>query len=213
MACTDAAPTIYRNRDAYPMSSEIREKLIPFLGKRVKVRGILGKSGEWIRNYRDVGRVCIQSPEINLEVVADYVWVTDVPHWKHLKDKEGDQVEFEAVVRKYSQRDNKTNYCLTNASEPTLLHQPPALSIPNLPAEPDEPVQPDEPDMEEPEQPESEPVVMQIPPTRDAIQDLRLAKAFARACGKPATALEILDKLTDMPVQTLKEYLTVLTEE
>lgn len=116
------------------------------------------------------------------------------------------------MIRKYSQRDNKTNYCLTNASEPTLLHQPPALAIPDTPAEPDEPMQPDEPDMEEP-RPVSEPVVMQIPPTRDAIQDLRMAKAFARVCGKPATALEILDKLPDMPMQTLKEFLTVLTED
>ena len=191
------------------MSYEIREKLIPYLGKRVKVRGVLGKWGEWIRNHRDVGRMGIQSPEIDHEVVADYVWVTDVPHWKHLKGKEGNQVEFEAVVSKYRQRDGKVNYCLTNSSEPSFLHQPPALAIPDVSMD-DELMMPDEPEMEEPI---SEAVVMQVPVSRDAIQDWRLARTFAKACGTSAKALEILGKMPDMPVALLQEYLAVLSEE
>jgi hypothetical protein len=196
-----------------PMSYEVREKLIPYLGKRVKVRGVLGKWGDWRRNFRDVGRVCIQSPEISDQIVADYVWVTDVPHWKHLKGNEGFQVEFEAVVRKYAHRTGSTNYCLTNASAPTLLHQPPALTIPDYPGQDDE-MRPEEPEMDESvEQPVSEPVEMQLPAPRDAILDWRGVKALARVCGSPAKALEMLDKLPNMPLPLLKEYLMVLSEE
>jgi hypothetical protein len=188
------------------MSYAIREKMIPYLGKRVVVRGVLGKWGDWIRNYRDVGRVGIQSPEINCEVVADYVWVTDVPHWSHLKDKAGHQVEFEAVVSKYRQSsDSQVNYCLTSAGNPTLLH-PLSLSIPDMPSEEEEPTQPNEPEMDES-------MSESIPASRDAIQDWREAKAFAKACGTPVKALEVLDKLPDMPRTQLKEYLGVLSEE
>jgi hypothetical protein len=191
------------------MSHEVREKLIPYLNKRVKVRGVLGKWGDWTRNYRDVGRVCIQSPEIDAAVVADYVWVIDVPHWQHLKGQEGQQVEFEAVVSKYIQRsDRKTNYCLTNAGEPTLLHQPPAFRRASL-LTPDD-IQPEEPEMDEADQPPSR---IGVSASRDAIQDWRGARTFAKACGGPAKALEVLGKLPDMPLSLLKEYLAVLDEE
>jgi hypothetical protein len=192
------------------MSYAIREKLIPYLGKRVKVRGVLGKWGDWMRNYRDVGRVCIQSPEIDGEVVADYVWVTDVPHWQHLRQNEGEQVEFEAVVSKYLQRsDRKTNYCLTSAGDPTLLHQPPAFRISDLPDHDDE-IEPAEAEMDEPEQ---QPNESEVSASRDALRDLRGARAFANACGGPVKALEVLGKLPDMPLLLLKDYLSVLGEE
>jgi hypothetical protein len=48
--------------------------------------------------------------------------------------------------------------------------------------------------------------------TRDAILDCRGAMAFAKVCGNPAKASEILDNLPDMPLPLLKKYLAVLGE-
>lgn len=58
---------------------EIREQMKPLVGRRIKVRGGLVSFGQWTRNYRDVGRACISYPEYNGEVLAEHVWVTDVP--------------------------------------------------------------------------------------------------------------------------------------
>jgi hypothetical protein len=65
--------------------TEVREKMIPLVGKRITVRGSLEKFGDWTKNYRDVGRACIVDPEMNGEVLADHVWVTDVRHWRQYK--------------------------------------------------------------------------------------------------------------------------------
>jgi hypothetical protein len=54
--------------------SDIRENLKPSLNKRVQVRGTFAKwEDHWIRNRRQVGRVCITHPGIEGEVVAQYV--------------------------------------------------------------------------------------------------------------------------------------------
>jgi hypothetical protein len=65
-------------------------------------------------------------------------------------------------------------------------------------------------DLDEPDQ---QPDVSQVSVSRNAVQDWRGARTFAKACGGPAKALEVLHTLPDMPVTLLKEYLKVLGEE
>jgi hypothetical protein len=48
---------------------------------------------------------------------------------------------------------------------------------------------------------------------RDPLADLRQAKQFAKHCGGAGKALEILTNMPTIPVDTLKEYLTILGEE
>ena len=78
------------------MAKQVREKLRPLYGKRVRVRGILSNFRAWQQNYREVGAACISQPEIDCEVVADHVWVLHVPHWQCHRDDVGRQVS--AVV-------------------------------------------------------------------------------------------------------------------
>jgi hypothetical protein len=115
--------------------SEIREKLKTLVRQRVRIRGTLAKFAEWIRNHRDVGRACIADPEMNGEIVAHHVWVTDAPHWLQHKGDVGHQVEFEAVVKVYTDRGGETNYCLGSADMLQVLHTPVALTIPDPPQE------------------------------------------------------------------------------
>jgi hypothetical protein len=62
--------------------SEFREKLVPFKGKRIKVRGTLTRFGWWKEGYRDLGSACIREPEMADEIIADHVWVSGTKHWE-----------------------------------------------------------------------------------------------------------------------------------
>ena len=110
--------------------SETREKLKPYLNKRVTVRGTFaGFDTSWKTGHRYTGRATITSPEIDCEVVCDHASVVDVPHWREHQKAIGSQVTFDAIVQSYLDKQGKMNYCFANASEPTILHQPPAFTV------------------------------------------------------------------------------------
>jgi hypothetical protein len=48
--------------------AEFREKLVPFKGKRIKVRGTLTQFSWWKDGHRDVGSACVRELELNDEV-------------------------------------------------------------------------------------------------------------------------------------------------
>jgi hypothetical protein len=186
--------------------SDVREKLKPLVGKRIKVRGGLVNFGAWTRNYRDVGRACISYPEINGEVLAEHVWVTEVPHWLKYKCSVGEQVEFSAVVIRYSDKNGTTNYCLTNADELCFLTTPPALPIPDPPVD----------EMPEPEQnddPPPEPIGDE--PLGDPLEMMRQAKHFAKVCGSLEQAERIAEAVQRVtaPLPELIAWIKALREE
>lgn len=191
--------------------SEVREKLKPYLNKRVTVRGTLANWDDyWTRNHRPVGRACITKPEIDAEVVCDHVWVVDVPHWKDYRHALGSQVTFDAIVQSYPDRaTGKTNYCFGNASELTLLHQPPALVTPE-PQEQDTPREylPSPSDDEIEPQRDSAPAATEATP----MERIRQVRVFAKACGSYDKAEEILASLPPMPLPELLDYIKVLKE-
>jgi hypothetical protein len=181
---------------------EIREKLKPFVGKRITIRGCLAAFSDWIQNYRDVGRACISLPEMEGEVVADHVWVMGVQHWFQHKEDIGQQVEFTAVVKPYTDSKARgTNYHLTNPDELQVLHGPPALRIPDLPD--DEALLIPDDKAGNPEQ------------VQDPLEVLRQVKAFTKAIGgqdqaeKVAIALEAVT----IPVPELITWVKALGEE
>jgi hypothetical protein len=180
--------------------SEIRETLKPLLNKRVQIRGTFAKwEDHWLRNHRQVGRVCITQPEIEGQVVAQYVWVVAVPHWKQFRDAVGSQVIFDAVVQSYSDRvTQKTNYCLGNAGELTVLHWP-ALAIPDPPHEEDV----DEKRVEPKPAPASEP---QLTP----LEKIRQITAWAKASGGYEQLEKVLENMPPMPVSELLEYVRAM---
>jgi hypothetical protein len=183
---------------------EVREKMRRYKGQRVTVRGVLDGFGDWIRNRRDVGRACIRLPEIDHEVVASHVWVTDVPHWLPHKDQVGTQIEFDAVVDSYDDdKLHRTNFCLRHAGPFKVLHQP-ALRIPE-PAEEDDAPPPcvvrDEP-----------------PPPPDGgseLDKLRQVKRFVKACGGQEHAARLVEALAGvtMAVADLRTWVAALGEE
>lgn len=186
--------------------SEVREKLKPLLGKRIKVRGSLVQFADWTRNYRDVGRACISYPEHDGEVLAEHVWVIDVPHWMQSKCRLGEQVEFTAVVKSYSDKDGIKNYCLTNADELNFLHNPPALSIPDPPEE--EMPQPERNDDPPPEPIEEEPL-------GDPLETIRQIKQFAKECGGLEQAERIAQAVRKLaiPLPQVIAWIGALREE
>jgi hypothetical protein len=107
--------------------SDKREKLAPLVGNRLKVRGQLDKYRDWDDGGREVGRACIRSPEVEGEVICTYVWVLGVLHWD--QKGTGQQVEFDAVVRRYVNHEGE-NYSLESPSALVVV-QPPALRIPD----------------------------------------------------------------------------------
>jgi hypothetical protein len=121
-----------------------------------------------------VGRACISHPENNGEVLAEHVWVTDVPHWLLYKCNAGEQVEFSAVVKGYVDRDGNKNFCLTNADELTFLH----CGTATPPAVPDEG---DVPLMEQSH--DSPPEVMGAEPVGDPLERIRRVKHFVKEFG------------------------------
>lgn len=190
--------------------SEPRETLKPFLHKRVTVRGAFAKfDTTWKTGYRYTGRATILSPEIDGEVACDHVSVVDVGHWKAYQKAIGSQVTFDAVVQKYTDKNGNTNYCFGNASELTLLHQPPALVTFDLPQEP-------EPQEEVPSTLDDE-----IEPSKDSapistvanqMERIRQVRAFAKACGGYDKAEEIVACLPPMPIPELLEYVGALKD-
>jgi hypothetical protein len=181
--------------------SEIRENLKPLVGRRVKVRGVFSKwDDHFVRNGRQVGRACIQQPEIEGEVVARYVWVVAVPHWRQFRHAIGSQVSFDAVVQTYSNRiDNETNYCLGNAGDLTILH-PVALAIPDPPRE----------DVAE-KRIEPKPARASEPlPT--PLERIRQITAWAKGAGGFAIVEKVLVDMPPMPVPELLEYIRAMKE-
>jgi hypothetical protein len=189
--------------------SEPREKMKPYLNKRVTVRGTLaGFDTTWKTGHRYTGRACITSPEIDAEVVCGHASVVDVPHWKEQKKAIGSQVTFNAVVQSYVDKHGQTSYCFANASELTLLHQPPALSIPDLPKEEEMLEEIVDTALDECDDP---PAV--ITQTNDSLMDkIRQAKAFAKVCGGYDRAEEIVLAIPQMPMAEMLDYLRALKD-
>ena len=187
------------------MGTELREKMVGYLGHRVKIRGTLDE----VRVDHHGRRVCIAHPELDGEVICSHIWVLNVADdWL---DKEGSEIIFDAVVRDYNNGGGR-NYCLRNASNLQVV-APPAIRTPEPAIFPTRLIH--LPPQEE-----------LLPPTRcrdrfhtqgdsgaSSVSCVRKARAFAKVCGSPDKALEIIDKLPDIPVRTmLKEYLLVLSE-
>jgi hypothetical protein len=181
------------------MAKQVREKLRPLYGKRVRVRGILSNFRAWQQNYREVGAACISQPEIDCEVVADHVWVLHVPHWQCHRDDVGRQVEFEAVVNRYFERQlGENNYGLATPGDLVLRDGGPCLNIPEPPPD----------DVPPPEQNGSLAFHGNGAAT-DAAQDdpcdvLRRVKAFVKAVGGSEAALRVVAALGDVGMDAVE---------
>jgi hypothetical protein len=172
------------------MATEFRTELAQHLGHRISIRGAVTE----IRIDHQGTRACITDPELEGEILCRHVWVLGITDdWT---DQEGSQVTFDAVVRDYNNGDGR-NYCLRNPSNLQVI-SPPAIKIPKLV----KPTRSDEPFAAEQSKPQEG--------GRDAIADIRQAKSFAKQCGSPIKALEIVGKLPDIPLCLLREYLMVL---
>jgi hypothetical protein len=186
------------------MGTELRQSLAGYLGHRVKIRGTLDE----VRADHQGRRACVVQPELDGEVVCSYVWVLNITDdWF---DKEGGEVVFDAVVRDYNNGGGR-NYCLRNPGNLQVL-APPAIRTPekadltarliHLP--PQENLLPPNHCRDH--------LSAQDDPGAIGVGCVRKARAFAKVCGSPDRALEIIDKLPDMAVPVLKEYLSVLSE-
>lgn len=194
--------------------NEIRTKLMQYLDQRVTVRGCLSNFGDFTQNHREVGRACIDSPEVDSEVVANHVWVVGVlPHWAPHKGDIGKQVRFDAIVTEYGDKDGTQNYGLMYPSEPEILFHPPALKIPDLP-DPSPPARkvPEPPVVKPLPSPEEKPVSDK--PTDDSFEAARQAKAFIKALGGPDQAAKLVKALetVKMPMPQLIGWVKVLSE-
>jgi hypothetical protein len=169
---------------------DIREKLKPYLAKRIKIRGCLSKFDLWTdrRTNREIGRACISNPELDGEVIASHVWVMNVKHWP--RSEKGKQVEFEAVVNQYADaKVGGNNYHLINPDDLHILHDPPAFRISDLP--PDEDVRP---------QQEALPVPTNKPVTNDPLETVRQVRAFTKAVGGQEQAENVAKALEDVKI-------------
>jgi hypothetical protein len=183
---------------------EIREKLKPYEGKRIKIRGCLSAFADWMHKYRDIGRACIAQPELDGEVVADHVWVMGVQHWLGHKGDIGKQVEFSAVVKPY--QDMKMahrNYHLINPDELVVLHDPPAFRFPTPQADEDIPP-PEE------EAPVTDEKQVEPPP----LETLRQVKGFTKAVGGQEQAEKVVEALeaVTIPVPDLIAWVKAMAE-
>ncbi len=179
--------------------NEIREKLKPLVGKRIKFRGYLAGFEDWTDKhlYRDIGRACISQPERDSEVLADHVWVLGTKHWPH--DALTNQVEFDAIVASYWDEKNRvTNYCLKHPGQLNTLHGPPAVKIPDIVDD-------------LPERAETSEVELKA---ANPLDTLRAVKTFIKEIGgqeqaaKVAAALEAID----LPVSELISWVKALGE-
>lgn len=112
-----------------------RDKLEPYEGRRVTVRGTVVEKGSWKEGdavRREVGCVRINNPEIDKQVMCEYVWLMNVSEWGEIRLNE--QVEVDAVVTRYQDRSNRKNWCLRTPSRPIWLRDGvPSLKIPGVP--------------------------------------------------------------------------------
>jgi hypothetical protein len=170
-------------------ANEVREKFRPLEGKRIKVRGSLSAFRDWQHNYREVGRACISQPEVDHEVMAHHVWIMGVQHWQPHRDAIGRQVEFDAVVTRYYDRDlSAMNFSLANPSELSLLHGPPGM---NIPEPPDDARAPEEPANGRARE-------------NDSLETLRRIKAFVKAVGGSEAALRVVSALGDVNLDAVE---------
>jgi hypothetical protein len=183
-----------------------REKLRPYVGKRIRFRGTLGDFKDWRENYHEVGRACLVQPEIDGEVVCHHVWVLNVLHWERRKEDMGKQVEFDAVVRSYKKGEGETDYSLTNPGELHFLHEAPAVKIPEPRAEEHPPAT---------EMTVAATATATPKPDADPLDTLRQVKAFAKAVGGLEQAEQAAAALEDvtLPAGELLRWLRVLREE
>jgi hypothetical protein len=191
--------------------SEIREQLKPYVGERIKVRGTLSRFADWedrSHGGREIGRACIEQPEVDNVVVADHVWVMGVLHWLPYKAAIGHDVEFCAVVKEYTDSQGFRNYNLVNPDQLSVLHGPPALSIPDPPA-PKTSVPFEKEELSMPDKSQSD-----VRPTDDPVQLLRQMKTFVKTVGGPEQAKRLLEALgaVEMPVLQLVELVKELCE-
>lgn len=186
--------------------AEVREKLIPYLNRRVQVRGTLSAFDIWTKNYREVGRACISAPEIDYEVVAHHVWVIDVRHWPKGKDVVGSQVEFEGLVIEYTDKNGKRNYSFSSPDELRVLHLP-SMSITGVPPDDDDPPEEGPPEDVGPPQPAQF--------GTDPLQVMRQVKSFAKACGGLEPAERMVTALQDVtiPPGDLVAWIKALRDE
>jgi len=184
--------------------SEVRESLKPFVGKRINILGCLARFDSWTRNYRDVGRACISDPEVDGQVVADHVWVTEIPHWRDHKNDLGRQVQFSAVVKPYTDRSGTTNYALANADKLILLYDP-AVRIPDFPDD-----ESANADLNEGSRPQA--AIERA--ENDPIEVIRQVKKLGKSCGGLEQAEKIIEVMQTIPfslpqllvwIRTMKE--------
>jgi len=183
--------------------SEFRERLRPYLNKRVKIRGTFHKFDEhWHTGFKQTGRGCIVKPEISGEIVASYVWAVGVPHWEQFRDQTGAQVTFDALVQEYRTRGgNEINYCLANAGKLEFIN-PPALYTP-LPMADPIPLLPAADPM---------PPAKTVAAPAGSIEKIKEIKAWAKQVGGFEVAEQVLSTLPNIPLPELLEFLSVLKD-
>jgi hypothetical protein len=125
----------------------------------------------------------------------------DVNHWS--KAEIGKQVEFEALVKQYAdQKVGGNNYHLIYPADLQVLHDPPALHIPDPPQ--DEELSPDE-----------EPIMTDDKSLgTNPLETLRQVKAFIKAVGGLKHAVTVaneLEKVT-IPVPDLIAWIKAMGE-
>jgi hypothetical protein len=85
---------------------EIREKLAPYCGKRVVIRGWADRADVWTdhKTYRNIPTRIIQRPEVEGQIICGHVWLFQAGKLKELGVKPGDFIEFEAEVCAYKKK-------------------------------------------------------------------------------------------------------------
>jgi hypothetical protein len=198
-----------RNKEIERMSeAEIREKLKPFMGTRIIIRGVLNGFGWFVdpKSRKEIGRACIAHPELDGEVVASHVWVVGTLHWeqRHRHDI-GKQVEFTAVVGSYpdTKLGGARNYNLVSPDDLKLLHAPPALPIPDPPDDAPEP------------EPPCEDVGDALPVANGhGLEKLKQVTQFLKRIGGQKQACRAADALESvtMPLPELIQWIRTLGE-
>lgn len=105
-----------------------REFLRRYLGKRIRVRGILF---DIFYNAQGV-LACIREPTFRGDRISDHVNVVGCINWLPFKHLKRCEVEFEAEVNTYTRKDGTEEWGLCKAGDLTEV-RPPALLIPTQP--------------------------------------------------------------------------------
>ena len=137
------------------------------------------------------------------EVLCDYVWVVNVPHWKAHQDAIGSQVTFDAIVKRYTSGRRPASYCLGNAGVLTILN-PPAVRIPDPPKAKltDEVWQKPEPDR----------LLAPSIAILDPLEKVRQVMSFGKACGGFDQAENMVKALPPIPIPELLEFIRAMKE-